>query len=209
MRETQVIAHIWHEWAEPRRTRHSCALQSFSHCSVGGFVGADLLRRESGIEAESFCRYHAFRVSRSLGRFAGDDIEQAALWTINSRRAIPRSRNLLQAAPAPVSMFVRPNGEQLADAVVGDEGLVVAEIDMPNRPLWIRNPRCRDEQPPDESTQSPQDEGILRSCPQLREAFPYDTQRRCLVFDDDKSSRANSWQEWRPFGPTIHSTFGG
>jgi len=69
---------MWHEWAEPRRTRHSCALQSFSHCSVGGFVGADLLRRESGIEAESFCRYHAFRVSRSLGRFAGDDIEQAA-----------------------------------------------------------------------------------------------------------------------------------
>jgi hypothetical protein len=35
----------------------------------------------------------------------------------------------------------------------------------PNRPLWIRNPRCRDEQPPDESTQIPQDESILRSCP--------------------------------------------
>jgi hypothetical protein len=77
-------------------------------------------------------------------------------------------------------MFVRPNGEQLADAVVGDEGLVVAEIDMPNRPLWIRNPRCRDEQLPDESTQSPQ-ESILRSCPQLREAFPYDTQRKCMT----------------------------
>ena len=102
-------------------------------------------------------------------------------------------------------MFVRPNGEQLADAVVGDEGLVVAEIDMPNRPLWIRNPRCRDEQLPDESTQSPQ-ESILRSCPQLREAFPYDMQRKCLIFDHDKR---NSWQEWRPFGPTIHSTFGG
>jgi len=118
-------------------------------------------------------------------------------------------KELLQAAPAPVSMFVGPNGEQLADAVIGGEGMVVAEIDTPTRFLWIRNPRCRDGQPPDELTQSPQDESVLRSCPQLREAFPYDTQRKCLIFDHDKSSRGNSWQEWRPFGPTTHSTFGG
>src|SRR5215469_17530464 len=32
---------------------------------------------------------------------------------------------------------------------------------------------------------------------------------KCLIFDHDKSSRGNSWQEWRPFGPTTHSTFGG
>ena len=131
------------------------------------------------------------------------------LQAVHKRAAPSKIKELLQASPAPVSMFVGPNGEQHADAVIGGEGMVVAEIDTPNRPLWIRSPRCRDEQPPDESTQSPQDEGILRTCPQLREAFPYDTQRRCLVFDDDKSSRANSWQEWRPFGPTIHSTFGG
>jgi nitrilase/aliphatic nitrilase len=43
-------------------------------------------------------------------------------------------KELLQAAPAPVSMFVGPNGEQLADAVIGGEGMVVAEIDTPNRP---------------------------------------------------------------------------
>lgn len=79
-------------------------------------------------------------------------------------------KELLQAAPAPVSMFVGPNGEQLADAVIGGEGMVVAEIDTPNRPLWIRNPRCRDRQPPAESTQSPQDESVLRSCPQASAA---------------------------------------
>jgi hypothetical protein len=108
-----------------------------------------------------------------------------------------------------VRLFVGPNGEQLAHAVIGGEGMVVAEIDTPNRPLWIRNPRCRDGQSPVESIQSPQDESILRSCPQLLEAFPYDTQRKCLIFDHDKSSQGNSWQEWRPFGPTTHSTFGG
>ena len=37
---------------------------------------------------------------------------------------------LLQAAPAPVSMIVGPNGEQLADAVIGGQGMVVAEIDI-------------------------------------------------------------------------------
>jgi len=57
-------------------------------------------------------------------------------------------------------------------AVIGGEGMVVAEIGTPNRPLWIRNPRCRDEQPPDESTQCPQDDRIVRSCLQLRKAFP-------------------------------------
>src|SRR6516164_5353632 len=52
--------------------------------------------------------------------------------------------------------------------------------------FWIRNPRRRDEQPPDESTQSPQDERILRSCLQVRETFPYDTPRKCLIFDHAK-----------------------
>ena len=90
-----------------------------------------------------------------------------------------KTKELLQAAPAPVSMIVGPNGEQLADPVMGGEGMVVAEIDIarsiehkmahdivgyynrfdifhlefdptPNRPIWIRNSRSRDEQRPDE-----------------------------------------------------------
>ena len=42
----------------------------------------------------------------------------------------PKIRELLQAALVPVSMIVGPNGEQLADAVIGGEGMVVAEIDI-------------------------------------------------------------------------------
>lgn len=100
---------------------------------------------------------------------------------------------LLQAAPAPVSMIVGPNGEQLADPVIGGEGMVVAEIDIarsiehkmahdivgyynrfdifhlefdptPNRPIWFRNSRSRDEQAPDESTHVSQEEMLSRSC---------------------------------------------
>ena len=91
-------------------------------------------------------------------------------------------KELLQAAPAPVSMIVGPNGELLAGPVVGGEGMVVAEIDIarsieykmahdivgyynrfdifhlevdptPNRPVWIKKPTLRDEQPSDESAQ--------------------------------------------------------
>ena len=94
-------------------------------------------------------------------------------------------KELLQAAPAPVSIIVGPNGELLADPVVGGEGMVVAEIDIassiehkmahdivgyynrfdifqlevdptPNRPVWIKKPRRVDEQPAGESTQFPQ-----------------------------------------------------
>ena len=91
-------------------------------------------------------------------------------------------RELLQAAPAPASIIVGPNGELLADPVVGGDGIVVAEIDIarsiehkmahdivgyynrfdifhlevdrtPSQPLWIKKPRWRDEQPFDESSQ--------------------------------------------------------
>ena len=91
-------------------------------------------------------------------------------------------KELLQAAPAPVSIIVGPNGELLADPVVGGEGMVVAEIDIarsiehkmahdivgyynrfdifhlevdptPNRPVWIKKSRWGDEQLFGEATQ--------------------------------------------------------
>jgi len=87
-------------------------------------------------------------------------------------RGDSKIKELLHSAPAPVSMFIGPNDEQLADAVIGGEGMVVAEIDTPNRPLWIRNLRCRDEQPPDESSQRPQDESISSVMAKVREETP-------------------------------------
>jgi len=93
----------------------------------------------------------------------------------------------LEAVPAPVSLIVGPNGEPLADPVMGGEGMVVAGIDIahsvdlkmihdiighynrfdifhlevdptPNRPVWIRKPTRRDQQPSGESAQVSQDE---------------------------------------------------
>jgi len=98
-----------------------------------------------------------------------------------------KMKELLQAAPPPVSMIVGPNGELLADPVVGGEGMVVAEIDIarsiehkmahdivgyynrfdifhlevdptPNRPVWIKKASHRDEQPTDDWTQIQQGE---------------------------------------------------
>jgi nitrilase/aliphatic nitrilase len=97
----------------------------------------------------------------------------------------PKMKALLEAAPAPVSMIIGPNGELLADPFVGGDGMVVGEIDIarsiehkmahdivgyynrfdifhlevdpsPDRPVWIKKPRRRDEQLADESTQFPQ-----------------------------------------------------
>lgn len=42
----------------------------------------------------------------------------------------PNMKELLRATPAPVSMIVGPNGELLADPLVGSEGMVVADIDI-------------------------------------------------------------------------------
>jgi nitrilase len=87
-------------------------------------------------------------------------------------------KDLLKATPAPVSMIVGPNGELLADPLVGSEGMVVADIDIarsielklihdivgyynrfdifhlevdptPNRPVWIRKASRRDEEAED------------------------------------------------------------
>jgi hypothetical protein len=98
---------------------------------------------------------------------------------------------LLQAAPAPVSMIIGPNGDQLVDPVIGGEGTVLSEIDTarsiehkmahdivgyynrfdifhlefdptPNRRICIRNSRSLDEQPPDESTHIWQEEMLSR-----------------------------------------------
>jgi nitrilase/aliphatic nitrilase len=95
-------------------------------------------------------------------------------------------KELLCAVAAPVSMIVGPNGELLADAVEGGEGMVVAEIDIadsieqklmpdivghynrfdifhlevdptPNRAVWMKTSTRRDEQPPDEPPPVSQD----------------------------------------------------
>jgi nitrilase len=97
-----------------------------------------------------------------------------------------KMKELLQAVPAPVSIIVGPDGELLADPVQGGEGMVVAEIDIarsieqkmihdivghynrfdifhlevdptPNRPVWIKKPARRDEQPSDELSQAAQE----------------------------------------------------
>lgn len=91
-----------------------------------------------------------------------------------------KMKELLQAAPAPVSIIVGPDGELLAGPVTAGEGMVVAEIDIarsiehkmlhdivghynrfdifhlevdptPNRAVWMKTPTRKDEQPPDES----------------------------------------------------------
>jgi len=96
-------------------------------------------------------------------------------------------KELLRAVPAPVSMIVGPNGELLANPVEGAEGMVVADIDIaesiehkmahdivghynrfdifhlevdptPNRPVWIKKPMRRDQQPSDGSPQISQSE---------------------------------------------------
>jgi nitrilase/aliphatic nitrilase len=93
-----------------------------------------------------------------------------------------KMKELLQAVPAPVSIIVGPSGELLADPVEGGESMVVAEIDIacsiepkmihdivghynrfdifhlevdptPNRPVWIKKPTRRNEQPSDEPPQ--------------------------------------------------------
>jgi len=87
----------------------------------------------------------------------------------------PKMKELLKACPAAVSLIVGPNGELLGEPVVGTEGMVVAEIDIaqsiehklahdivghynrfdifhveidptPNRPVWFKNSRQRDEE---------------------------------------------------------------
>jgi hypothetical protein len=89
---------------------------------------------------------------------------------------------LLQASPAPVSVIVGPDGELLAEPVMGGEGMVVADIDIaesielkmmhdivghynrfdifhlevdptPNQPVSIKKVTRRDEQPPKGASQ--------------------------------------------------------
>lgn len=106
--------------------------------------------------------------------FDADAIEQIS-------QGESRMKELLKAAPAPVSMILGPNGELLSDPLAGSEGMVLADIDIarsiehkmahdivgyynrfdifhleidptPNRPVWIKKPsRSRDEM--DESNQ--------------------------------------------------------
>jgi nitrilase len=94
-----------------------------------------------------------------------------------------KMKELLKAAPAPVSMIVGPNGELLGDPLVGSEGMVVADIDLahsiehkmahdivghynrfdifhleidptPNRPVWIKKPTRLDQEVDDWSQAS-------------------------------------------------------
>jgi nitrilase len=106
--------------------------------------------------------------------FDADAIEQIS-------QGDSRMKELLKAAPAPVSMILGPNGELLSDSLVGSEGMVLADIDIassiehkmahdvvgsynrfdifhleidptPNRPVRIKKPsRSREEM--DESNQ--------------------------------------------------------
>lgn len=106
--------------------------------------------------------------------FDADAIEQIS-------QGDSRMKELLKAAPVPVSMILGPNGELLSDPLAGSEGMVLADIDIarsiehkmahdivgyynrfdifhleidptPNRPVWIKKPsRSRDEM--DESNQ--------------------------------------------------------
>ena len=102
-----------------------------------------------------------------------------------------KMKELLKAAPAPVSMIVGPNGDLLGDPVVGIEGMVVAEIDIarsiehkmahdivgsynrfdifhleidptPNRPVWIKKPSHRQEEV-DDWSQIPETEDATSS----------------------------------------------
>jgi nitrilase len=95
-------------------------------------------------------------------------------------------KELLRAAPAPVSIIVGPDGELIGDPLVGSEGMVVADIDIacsiehkmlhdivghynrfdifhleidptPSRPVWIRKPSQRDEEM-DDWNQAPETE---------------------------------------------------
>jgi len=152
----------------------------------------------AGCDAQNYNLTEAIRIRSASHAFEGkvfnigtscaldtDAIEQLS-------QGDSKLKELLQAAPTPVSMIVGPNGEQVADAVVGGEGMVVAEIDIarsiehkmahdivgyynrfdifhlefdptPNRPLWIKNSRGRGEQPSDESSQVSQYEILSRS----------------------------------------------
>jgi nitrilase len=101
-------------------------------------------------------------------------------------------KELLKAAPAPVSMIVGPNGELLGDPLVGSEGMVVAEIDIArsiehkmaqdivghynrfdifhleinpttNRPVWIKKPGRCDEEEDDSQVLETEDAAQLQS----------------------------------------------
>jgi nitrilase len=100
-----------------------------------------------------------------------------------------KMKELLQAAPAPVSIIVGPDGELLAGPVTAGEGMVLAEIDIarsiehkmlhdivghynrfdifrlevdptPNRAVWMKMPTRRDEQPPHESPHVSEDKSV-------------------------------------------------
>jgi nitrilase len=116
-------------------------------------------------------------------------------------------KELLRAAPAPVSIIVGPDGEALADPVTGGEGMVVADIDVaesielkmmhdivghynrfdifhlevdstPNQPVSIKKATRRDELPLNGSSQvGPQVTGQVT--PQIA--------------TDEAASSANEW----------------
>jgi heme-degrading monooxygenase HmoA len=77
-----MIARIWHAWTEPQR---AAAYESLLRSEIfpgllrlEGFKGADLLRRESGVEVE-FIVVTIFESLDALRRFAGEDFEQAVV----------------------------------------------------------------------------------------------------------------------------------
>ena len=153
----------------------------------------------SGADAHHYNLTDAIRIRSASHAFEGKvfNIGSSCALDVDAIEQLSQGdskmKELLQTAPAPVSMIVGPNGEQLADPVTCGEGMVVAEIDIarsiehkmahdivgyynrfdifhlefdptPNRPIWIRNSRSRNEEPPDKSTHVSQGEMLSRSC---------------------------------------------
>jgi heme-degrading monooxygenase HmoA len=75
-----MIARIWHGWAAPARAedyqRHYESEVSEHLRAVSGFHGAQLLRRDEGMEV-MFTSITWFTDLAAIRDFAGDDYEQA------------------------------------------------------------------------------------------------------------------------------------
>lgn len=138
--------------------------------------------------AQNYNLSEAIRIRSAAHAFEGKVFNVVAACTFDAdaieqiSQGDSSMKELLNAAPAPVSMILGPNGELLGDPLVGSEGMVVADIDIarsiehkmahdivgyynrfdifhlhidptPNRPVWIKKPNRSGEET-DESNQA-------------------------------------------------------
>jgi nitrilase len=131
----------------------------------------------------------AIRIRSAAHAFEGKVFSVVAACTLSPAsvddlaQGDPGRRAMLESSPPPVSMILGPTGEPLADPLVGQEGFVVADIDLalsveqkqvhdvvghynrfdvfrlevnatPNRPVWLRR---ADQAVPDGEGPSPED----------------------------------------------------